>query len=662
MEQVNNCLNFWQARGWIRAIDRVFVETLARRSPVQDIWIWALAALASAQLGRGHPALNVRALCQNFAASFPYEANGDDVADIVDAATLADWDLPNLFANISFAKLKKAMLRCDWFFCPPEHADASAPLVLEGDFLFLRRFFAYEVFVAERLRALRAKTFVLPKHAPELLADIFASLTVEQGAVHWQALAAALCLRSGLTVITGGPGTGKTTTVVRVLALLQQLASGNLEIALAAPTGKAALRLRESIAQEMATLPEHYRFTKNLHEKTIHKLLGKKPQRDAWTFDANRQLPIDVLVIDEASMISLEMMAAILAALPSSARLILLGDQDQLASVEAGAVLGSLCPDFTNLPPQTLAVSAEVLDFLNQFSRALHSPMLQALGVAKQASLPLFDVPADKNLNEDARADHCLRLRVSRRFPDDSDIGQLARAVNAGDVQASEAIFKHGQSVQTLVKWADLLALAQAHFQALQAHIAKRPSLDAQDDWARAALHQLADFQILAALREGDFGVAGLNKLILKTCFADVADWFAGRVVMMTKNDYALGLMNGDLGLTLPWRDAQYPEEERLRVVFLRDDAKLVWVLPTRLSTVETAFAMTVHKSQGSEFKRVALVLPPKFSPVLTRELIYTGLTRTKSYFALFAENREVWRQALRTKMQRSGALAERLR
>lgn len=673
-------LNFWQAAGYIRAIDRALVETLLRRSPCDSVEILALVALTSAQLGRGHTALNVRALCQHFAAVISSAATfADDAHMAAEFAELLPLDLPQIFAKKSFPAVKKRMEQCDWF-CSAAQDDGKAPLVFDGDFLFLRRYFAYEVFVAQRLQALRARRFAILPQAPKILAEIFASLSHEKNSVHWQALAAALSLRSGLTVLTGGPGTGKTTTVVRLLVLLQKLQSEQnappLAVALAAPTGKAALRLRESMQKEAEHLPKAWRDLLDLSAgvKTVHKLLGAHPHRDVWAFDAQRPLPLDVLVIDEASMISLEMMAAIVAALPERARLILLGDREQLASVEAGAVLGSLCPDFANLAPHEVSASPEVLDFLNDFARALKSPLLHASYASPQASLPF---PADKISDEaaanalDQRADFCLNLRISRRFSDDSAIGQLARAVNRGDFASSEQLFAKATSLRKIQRFAELFNEALPHYQRLQAHISARPNLHEQDDWARAALALYADFQILSAVREGDFGVTGLNARLLEAWRDWIAAppavdlralWFAGRPVMMQKNDYALALMNGDIGMTLPWRDPAAPERESLRVAFLRDDGRLAWVLPTRLTAVETAFAMTVHKSQGSEFGRVALVLPPTWNAILTRELIYTGLTRARTAFVLFAEHGAVWQQALAATMQRSGTLAERLR
>jgi exodeoxyribonuclease V alpha subunit len=311
-------------------------------------------------------------------------------------------------------------------------------------------------------------------------------------------------------------------------------------------------------------------------------------------------------------MVDLEMMARLLDAVPVSARLVLLGDKDQLASVEAGAVLSQLC---------------------------------------ERASLQ----------------DQIVTLRVSHRFGAGSGIGRWAAAVNAGDAAAVLAAFDAAPrwsptgtaTIRRLeagsLRDASLAACVAAGWSAwldrLQAQLAtRRPCSDEQ---AAALLAEFARFQVLAALREGPWGVTQLNARIPRALgFTSREAWYPGRPVMVTRNDYALRLMNGDIGLALP-RDGG------LRVAFRDAAGALRWVLPSRLEDVETVFAMSVHKSQGSEFHDLLLVLPESSSPVLTRELLYTGITRAMSRLTLLAPSREVLRTAVGARVRRSGGLAE---
>jgi exodeoxyribonuclease V alpha subunit len=469
----------------------------------------------------------------------------------------------------------------------------------------------------------------------------------------WPKIACALAARGGFTVITGGPGTGKTTTVVRLLGLLQTLRLREhdqpLRIRLAAPTGKAAARLNASIAAQVAQLDvdETTRAAIPAEVTTLHRLLGARPDTRRFRHDHAHPLHLDVLVIDEASMIDLEMMSAVLTALPANARLILLGDKDQLSSVEAGAVLGDLCrhAEGGHYDSDTATwLQAVAHEDIRRFVRDDARPLDQQVAM----------------------------LRHSHRFSETSGIGQLARAVNDGDATATRALL--GTSPGDLAwmtgshrhQLADMAIDGNPHSFGKQAGTAgplgyrhyleqlqlERPCADrgveAHDQWARSVLNAFGSFQLLCALRQGPYGIEGLNLLIAEGLQArglieTIAGWYEGRPVMVTRNDYTLGLANGDIGICLRMPDGT--GKLRLVVAFLVNASSgdaasthIRHVLPSRLGEVMTVYAMTVHKSQGSEFEHTALVLPAESSTNLSRELLYTGITRARRWFSLFGD------------------------
>lgn len=545
-------------------------------------------------------------------------------------------------------------------------ASATTPLVLEADCLYLRRAWRDEVAVASALRR-RMQTAPALADTVDLrpmLDQLFPESSTHLG-LNWQKVACALAVRQGLTIITGGPGTGKTTTVVKLLGLLQGLAIAHqghaLRIALAAPTGLAAARLNSAIARSVAALPlaEEVRACIPSQVTTIHRLLGPIAESRRFRHHENQRLLLDVLVIDEASMLDLELMAAVLRALPDHARLILLGDKDQLASVEAGAIMGDLCgqAEIANYEPS-------LAQWLSQQSGEALLPAINGAGLS----------PATTVQNQ-AINRHVVMLRHSHRFDPTRGIGRLAQAVRDGTA-ATLADFTEFAPEVSVKPRAQLFEGYDAYWQCVQQPpalniIAAAKAVDdvAWQHWARAALDAFDQFRILAAVREGDNGVSGLNEACeryfkIRQGRELPAMWYVGRPVMVTRNDYALGLMNGDVGITLWWPDEQAENGQRLRVVF-RDtenpQGPLRWLLPSRLATVETVFAMTVHKAQGSEFTCAALVLPTHQVPVLTRELIYTAVTRARDEFVLCQLESTLWRQAVTRQALRSSGLGLRL-
>jgi exodeoxyribonuclease V alpha subunit len=681
---VNELIARWAERGWLRPLDAAFAEFLRREAPGANPWLILAAALASHQVGRGHVCLDLAAALDDpgLALSLPPEDAGE--------GDLPAGDFPHrVLEKIDLVKWRAALVDPRLVGNGP----GDTPLVFAGNRLYLRRYWGYERAVRKGIEARLARSdeiaaTLAPKALRPTLDVLFpvAGGASKTSNADWQKLACALAARSAFSIMTGGPGTGKTTTVVKLLALLQTLALSAptqdgapvrpLRIRLAAPTGKAAARLNESISGAVAKLPldglpnaEAVRASIPTDVGTLHKLLGARPDTRRLRHDARNPLALDVLVIDEASMIDLEMMAAVLAALPLGSRLVLLGDRDQLASVEAGAVLGELC-----------ARARE-----GHYTAATAKWLKEATGQSIDAGLLDTDgAPLDQAV---------AMLRRSYRFPGESGIGQLAAKVNDGDAEGALAILgEPHRDLQSLrlrgeadPALRELVVDGRAggggagedrhhgyrhYLETLRRLQPPRESeLGAFDAWARAVLAAHSEFQVLCALRRGAWGVEGLNQRIagfLRSAglIAATAGWYLGRPVLVTRNDYALGLMNGDMGITLalPGNDADSGERP-LRVAFRTGDGKdgIKWVLPSRLQAVETVYALTVHKSQGSEFAHAALVLPDRLNPILTRELLYTGITRAKALLTLAnsGDDRLVG-EAIRRRVQRASGLLEK--
>lgn len=632
------------ARRVLRPLDLAFARFIGECDPHADNTLLLMAALASRQLGDGHPCLDLQAL---------------------DALALEqEWPASWLELLSSTSAPASPLL------AGADGLPVEAPLVLDGHRLYLRRYWNYECHVAAGIAA-RLGDNMLPAEAlREELQRLFP--TAADGAMAWPRAACALAARGAFSVITGGPGTGKTTTVVRLLGLLQtlQLRGHNvpLRIRLAAPTGKAAARLNASIARQIALLDvaDHVRAAIPREVETLHRLLGARPDSRRYAHDSHHPLHVDVLVIDEASMIDLEMMAAVLDALPTLARLILIGDKDQLASVEAGAVLGEL------------GRRAEQ----GCYTAATAQWLLAASG---------DDVTAFVRDDAQALDQHIAMLRSSHRFDVASGIGQLAVAVNDGDIATVNTLLNTPSvdiawmASRSNVTWA-IDGQADPSTESsprgfrfyLERLQQRRPALDADDtayrQWAHDVLEAFNRFQVLCAVRRGPAGVEPLNRdiasmLLAAGLIASDRGWYEGRPVMMTRNDYSLGLMNGDVGITLRMRGAD--GELRLYVAFPMahetsssvtpdDGAQVRCVLPSRLGDVETVYAMTVHKSQGSEFEHTALVLPDDAPAVLTRELLYTGITRARRWLTLVGTQAAI-EHALAQRTRRYSGLADRL-
>ena len=657
----------------LRPLDAALAYFMAERDRTASPPLLWLVALVSRQLADGHLCLDLDALAEQAEAQ-EWPSNWRKWLRELDQHRAALLDSPLVADGRS-------------------GSPATAPLVLDGPRLYLRRYWNHERQVAAAIRERLGRAQDVPDQLAAELARLFpgpggSEFSCDASAVRqpesiaaeaaptgagpdWPKIACALAARGAFTVITGGPGTGKTTTVVRLLGLLQTLQQREharpLRIRLAAPTGKAAARLNASIAAQLVQLDvdESVRAAIPAEVDTLHRLLGARPDTRRFHHDRTNPLHLDVLVIDEASMVDLEMMSAVLAALPAAARLILLGDKDQLSSVEAGAVLGDLC---------RRADDGHYDDTTAGWLRAITGDDIRAF-VRDDAR------PLDQQL---------AMLRHSHRFSDSSGIGRLARAVNQGDTRVVRELLGASSSNLAWTSSATRAQLASMAIDGNAGHVAvhgeavapsgyrhylellrrERPADDdgiaAHDKWACDVLQAFNRFQLLCALRHGPHGVDGLNQLIAeglheRGLIESRLGWYEGRPVMVTRNDYNLGLANGDVGICLRMPDDS--GKPRLTVAFLANagaTTRIRHVLPSRLGEVSTVYAMTVHKSQGSEFEHVALVLPTEASNVLTRELLYTGITRARQWFSLVGSAAIIDGTTERRTRRYSG-LAERL-
>ena len=604
------------AQKYLRSLDVQFARLMANQGQPH---LAMAAALVSLETASGHVCLPLSQLSlTSLAKQFPDFAH----------------ELSQLFGDMDETAWQACLL------AEAEVSDGSypAPLVLQNQRLYLQRLWQDEGVIATFFAGNEAASDESAPALSAILSQLFPARP-EDSEVNWQQVAVAVAATRQVSVISGGPGTGKTTTVARLLTALVRLhPQRKLRIQLAAPTGKAAARLTESLGKAVEALKltpaEHEVIPQEAY--TLHRLLGAQPNSIRLRYHRENPLHVDVLVVDEASMVDLPMMSKLIAALPQRARLILLGDRDQLASVEAGAVLGDLC----------------------RFSEFGYRPER-----AKQLSeLCQTAIPAGAEQPDIAVRDSICLLRKSYRFDANSGIGQLASAVNRGDFSAARRCFD-GQfsdiSWSPMTQDDDYSTLIQTCVEGYRSTLQRvREQADAAE-----VLKSFSRFRLLCALREGPFGQSGLNdrielalakaRLIHKPTQAHQR-WYSGRPVMVTRNDSSLGLFNGDIGIALA--DA----ENNIRVYFQLPDGSIKSVQPSRLPQTETAYAMTVHKSQGSEFEHTLLVLPADFSPIVTRELLYTAITRAKNRLTLFSRE-QILKTAIRTPTLRRSGLMERM-
>lgn len=628
----------WLARNAIRALDCFWVEALLEQAQEQDDVVLMAGVLCSAYLGMGHICLPLAQL-----GSAPLDDLLNDEPSLwqafLDAESLTSigaWE-----ARLQNSSLVSVANASDWQ--TPQQRSIT-PMVLEGGNLYLTRYFYYETTVFQGLR--RFSKQPLQTIDTQWLNHLFPASTdaiTDIDQVDWQKVAVASAASLSFSVISGGPGTGKTTTVTKLLALLVQQAMAKNEtirIKLSAPTGKAAARLTESITRAKTQLPLAAEILDKIPERaaTLHRLLGANYGRSEYQHHSDNPLHLDVLIVDEVSMVDLPMMAKLMQALPAHARLILLGDKDQLASVEAGGVLADMTQGIDQW-----RVSPDWNRYLEQQTR--------------------IDFSALYHESQDPPQwlrKHLTLLAKSYRFDGNSTIGLLAKAVNEGNERQALLQLKndtqtdviwqqhHDHSYDTMIR--DLTNGYRAYWEGVQ-----------QEKTLQEMFVRFNAFQVLCAVRGGDFGVEVINDLLEEQfkqrgyITTDQA-WYAGKAIMISKNDTSLGLFNGDVGLCA----LDSSPSKVLRVWFQMSDGEIKGFLPSRIGQHETVYAMTVHKSQGSEFEKVSLVMPIQTSPVLTKELFYTGITRAKKQFVLWGHEKVVI-TSLRNQVLRFSGLQQRL-
>ena len=539
------------------------------------------AAILSRDAGEGHVCLPISRLADDELLSAKTTALSEQILELTGAAE--GW-LPLLLDSEAVSR-----------------GERPTPMILCGERLYLNRMWRNELTVA---RFFNEANQVLEVDETRL------------DEIDWQKVAAAVALTRRISVISGGPGTGKTTTVAKLLAaLIQTNASPRCRIRLAAPTGKAAARLTESLGAALRRLPltDEQKALVPTEASTLHRLLGAQPGSQRMRYHAGNPLHLDVLVVDEASMIDLPMMSRLIEALPEHGRVIFLGDRDQLASVEAGAVLGDICA----------------------WVNAGFTPA-RAAQLGRLTGQP---VPAGESEIAGALRDSLCLLQKSYRFGRHSGIGHLAWAVNSGERRAVRETLRQSfddialHPLSSTEEYEAMLVQAQAGYGRFLQLLRERAE-------PAELIAAFSEFQLQQMLNR--------KRAIVLPRYSR---WYEGRPVMISRNDSTLGLFNGDIGIALERGDG-------LRVWFPMPDGSIKSVQPSRLPEHDTAWAMTVHKSQGSEFDHAALILPSRSVPLVTRELVYTAITRAKRQLSIYADE-QVLTQAVVARTERRSGLAD---
>ena len=588
--------------GQIRAIDFYFARFISEyeTQAIQNT-LFLSAYLVSQQSSQGNVCITL-----NEFARTPILNDKSELDSTILCPAIEDW-----FAHLAIAKTIG-------------RPGDNTPLILDDNRLYLARYWHYEQTLAQDILN-RAK-----------INCEFDSAKIKKGLdryfpdhhthTDWQAFAAVVAVLKHFCVISGGPGTGKTTTVAKILALLIEQASPHkLRISIAAPTGKAATRLTEALKSVKAQLQCDKEISQAIPDEciTIHRLLGVRKNQSGFIYHQENPLHLDILVIDEASMVDLSLMAKLCDALPQSTRLILLGDKDQLSSVEAGSVLGDIC--------NCVEKNKYTADFAQQIS-ALLNYAIETIEPAKT------DIQ-----------DNIVILQKSYRFDQHSGIGAMANGVNDGKTNLIIEHLTHQQYSE--IHWINenlnqLIELA-----------AQQYSTYLKQTQPAAALQFFNQFRILCALRKGPFGIDQINSYLetalqKRKLIQKKGTYYHGRPIMITQNDYRLQLFNGDIGMI--WVDPD--RNNQLSVFFIMTDGTSRRFLPHRLPSHETAYAMTIHKSQGSEFNQIAIIIPNEDSPVLTRELLYTAITRARKKVTVVA-TATMLKKCIQKKISRTSGL-----
>ncbi len=606
-----SALSTLRAAGYFAPLDVHFARTTAALAGEEHPEVKLALALCSRRTREGHVCVDL----VRTAGTRAVDAAGEPIAG-VGFPEAGEWR----------AALEHSSLVSD--------GTRPSPLVLaSGRRLYLRRYWEHEQRIAELLRerAGACEDELDGRALAPALARLFGPVSAEPD---WQRIAVELALLQRLVVVSGGPGTGKTSSVVKLLALLveQARSSGRPRprVLLLAPTGKAAARLEESVRTAKSGLDcdEQVRMAIPERAQTVHRALGSiRGSSTRFRHDSEHPLLADLVLVDESSMVDVALMRRLLEAVPRHARLVLLGDRNQLSSVEAGAVLADICGERT---------APAYSEGLGRRMQSVFGESLPGAGVARAAGI----------------GDAVVELTRSYRFPDDSGIGALSRAVREGDAERAVSLLRSAADGVRWVEDSDRDELCRVAVEGFSDYLAATAPLD--------ALARLSRFRVLCAHRRGHAGVEQIGRSVEQALeraglLRPSGSWYPGRPVLVEQNDYQLSLFNGDIGVVL--RD---PDSDGLRAFFAGPDGTLRALAPSRLPPHETVFAMTVHKSQGSEFDDVAVVLPDERSPLLGRELLYTAITRARRRLTLFGSEPAL-RAAIARRVERASGLGELL-
>ncbi len=594
---------------YFRPVDLYFARAMERIAGGPDRLLFAASLLVSYRAGMGDACLDIAG------------AGGGNLSALVELGDVHGED-----AALPDGDAWRAAL------------DASPAVGGPGDFrplvldrkgrLYLHRFWTYERAIAGILEEMAAAE---PDDVDRTMLAADLDRHFPRGdEINWQRVAALTAALRRLCVISGGPGTGKTYGAVKILDMLirQAVARGDsVSVAMAAPTGKASKRLQETMAASMEGFYAGPEVLSRMPREvfTLHRLLGIYPGSSAAVRGPHNHLPHDIVVVDESSMADMALMTRLLTALKPGARLLLLGDRDQLASVEAGAVLGDLCD------------TGREHGRSKNFVRAAAEIAGEKLAGAKERPL----------------ADSLVILKKNYRFGPGSGIGALAAAVRDGDADCAMKILASADYPDVTLRPADVLETLVRE-RAAEIHL--RLIGSSPED----ALRCMAERVILCALRQGRFGSEGVNlraarALYEKGLLSGDSPWYAGRPVMVTRNDYAQKLFNGDTGVVM-----DDPDSCEARVFFPAMDGPHKKIIPSRLPPHESAYAVTVHKSQGSEYQEVTVILPDRYSPVLSRELLYTAVTRARISVEIVASG-EILERTVAARIERTSGLRDAL-
>jgi len=688
---VLDCLAHLVSLGKIRALDHQFARFIAQYD--ESPWVVLASAIISHQSGLGHVCVDLKRL------------NPLRLFD------LSDFEGQQLLQPLALNGLNNWQQELHSALVNSKSQGENAPLKLVNHSLYLQRYWNFEQQIADFLhtRSAQAKPqeikplltglfspdydFIYTQlvalkatHQPldtfccdflnlrgdlsidyqalgVALSDIdsverlqqFSAQFSEQQCLDWQKVAVAIASLNRFSVISGGPGTGKTTTVIKLLALLveldlnsgDQVATPPLNIELVAPTGKAAARLSESISGALDKLAVKQQIKERIPSQasTIHRLLGVIPNRNTFRNNKDNPLHVDVLIVDEASMIDISLMAKLFAAIAPHTKVVLLGDRDQLSSVEAGAVFADICADLAG----GARYNQQTADWLGE--QTGFEPAVLSL-------------PRQEHRQSSVVTNSLALLHKSYRFNQFSGIGALARAVNQADVAALKAVWQRGYQDIGLHQQGDNAQrqIVQMSINGYRDYLQQAQQISTASD-VRQTLALFAKFQLLSPLRAGKSGIDELNQAIEvglnRYGLIDTSEgsWYIGRPIMIANNDHAQQLYNGDIGILLP--DINQPDGPA-RVYFIMADGQLKSFLPSRLPAQDTVYAMTIHKSQGSEFDHVVISMPTHWSPLLSKELIYTGITRAKLSVDIFS-SASVLQKATLTKTHRVSGLSNAL-